>query len=162
MPWIASTHSARELTEKRGVKLDSFLFDDGWDKHESLWKFNSGFPDGFTPVKDAAESTVPILVYGCRRGAATPSRSRSGSRLAKAGYEIVGGGYALSGPKYYAAFRDVVPRDDQKYGVNQFKFDGTGNVDSVFPGSQFDSDFSAAIHLIGELRAARSLTSSSI
>jgi hypothetical protein len=41
------------------------------------------------------------------------------------------------------------------YGVNQFKFDGTGNVDSVFPGSQFDSDFSAAIHLIDELRAAR-------
>ena len=42
-----------------------------------------------------------------------------------------------------------------KYGVNQFKFDGTGNVDSVFPGSRFDSDFSAAIHLIGELRAAK-------
>ena len=35
----------RELTEKRGVKLDSFLFDDGWDNHESLWKFNSGFPE---------------------------------------------------------------------------------------------------------------------
>ena len=43
----------------------------------------------------------------------------------------------------------------RKYGVNQFKFDGTGNVDSVVPGSQFDSDFSAAIHLIGELRAAK-------
>ena len=33
----------RELHEKRGVKLDSFLFDDGWDKHDSLWKFNAGF-----------------------------------------------------------------------------------------------------------------------
>jgi hypothetical protein len=43
----------------------------------------------------------------------------------------------------------------RKYGVNQFKFDGTGNVDSVFPGSRFDSDFSAAIHLIGELRTAK-------
>jgi len=42
-----------------------------------------------------------------------------------------------------------------KFGVNQFKFDGTGNVDKVFPGSQFDSDFAAAIHLISELRAAR-------
>ncbi|MGA2964144.1 MAG: enterotoxin, partial [Candidatus Korobacteraceae bacterium] len=40
----------RELTEKRGVKLDSFLFDDGWDNHSSLWKFNAGFPDGFTPL----------------------------------------------------------------------------------------------------------------
>jgi hypothetical protein len=26
------------------------------------------------------------------------------------------------------------------YGVNQFKIDGTGNVNSVFPGSSFDSD----------------------
>jgi zinc protease len=39
--------------------------------------------------------------------------------------------------------------------VNQFKFDGTGNVDSVFAGSRFDSDFSAMIHLIGELRGAK-------
>jgi hypothetical protein len=39
-----------------------------------------------------------------------------------------------------------------KYGVNQFKFDGTGNASTVFPGSLFDSDFSAAIHLIERLR----------
>ena len=44
-----------ELTDKRGVQLNSFLFDDGWDKHDSLWKFNSGFPDGFTPLKNAAQ-----------------------------------------------------------------------------------------------------------
>ncbi|WP_353065583.1 hypothetical protein RBB77_05995 [Tunturibacter psychrotolerans] len=39
-----------------------------------------------------------------------------------------------------------------QYNVNQFKFDGTGNADSVFPGSAFDSDFDAAIHLIERLR----------
>jgi hypothetical protein len=43
----------------------------------------------------------------------------------------------------------------EKYGVNQFKFDGTGNADEVIKGSQFDSDFDAAIHLIGELRAKK-------
>jgi hypothetical protein len=43
----------------------------------------------------------------------------------------------------------------RKYGVNQFKFDGTGNANSVFKGSSFDSDFAAAIHLISELRAAK-------
>lgn len=41
------------------------------------------------------------------------------------------------------------------YGVNQFKFDGTGNADRVVPGSSFDSDFAAAINLIGELRALK-------
>ncbi len=39
-----------------------------------------------------------------------------------------------------------------KYGVNQFKFDGTGNVNQVVPGSAFNSGFDAAIHLINDLR----------
>jgi hypothetical protein len=41
------------------------------------------------------------------------------------------------------------------FGVNQFKFDGTGNVSRAIPGSAFDSDFDAAIHLIEELRAVK-------
>jgi len=145
-----------ELEEKRGVKLDSFLFDDGWDNHKSLWQFNSGFPDGFTPVRAAAEKygADPGIWMSPWGGYSTPKQERIAFGKSQ-GYEIVAGGYALSGPKYYAAFRDVCLEMIHKYGVNQFKLDGTGNVDSVFPGSQFDSDFSAAIHLIGELRAAK-------
>jgi hypothetical protein len=146
----------RELTQKRGVKLDSFLFDDGWDGHKSLWKFNQGFPDGFTAIRQAAEkyNAKPGVWMSPWGGYSKPKQERIAFGKS-AGYEIVDGGYALSGPRYYAAFRDVCLEMVQKYGVNQFKFDGTGNVDSVFPGSQFDSDFSAAIHLIGELRAAK-------
>jgi hypothetical protein len=145
-----------ELTQKRGVKLDSFLFDDGWDNHKSLWKFNEGFPDGFAPIREAAAkyTASPGVWMSPWGGYSKPKQERIAFGKV-AGYEIVDGGYALSGPKYYAAFRDVCLEMVQKYGVNQFKFDGTGNVDSVFPGSQFDSDFSAAIHLIGELRAAK-------
>ena len=145
-----------ELTEKRGVKLDSFLFDDGWDKHDSLWQFNSGFPEGFTPLREAAETynADPGVWMSPWGGYSKPKQERIAYGRSQ-GYEVVGGGYALSGPKYYAAFRDVALNMIQKYGVNQFKFDGTGNVDSVFPGSRFDSDFSAMIHLIGELRAAK-------
>jgi hypothetical protein len=145
-----------ELAQKRGVKLDSYLFDDGWDNHKSLWKFNDGFPQGFAAVKDAVERYgaglgVWMSPWG---GYAKPKQERIEFGRT-AGYEIVAGGYALSGPKYYAAFRDVCLEMIHKFGVNQFKFDGTGNVDKVFPGSQFDSDFAAAIHLISELRAAR-------
>src|SRR5208282_4591384 len=43
-----------ELVVKRGVKLDSFLFDDGWDDPATLWRFHSGFPNGFTPLRQAA------------------------------------------------------------------------------------------------------------
>ena len=145
-----------ELQQKRGVTLDSFLFDDGWDDHKSLWKFNSGFPRGFAPVKDAAKKygAAPGVWMSPWGGYSKPKQERIAFGRS-AGYEIVADGYALSGPKYYAAFRDVCLDMIRTYGINQFKFDGTGNVDSVFPGSQFDSDFSAAIHLIGELRTAR-------
>lgn len=145
-----------ELTRKRGVKLDSFLFDDGWDRHDSLWEFNSGFADGFTAVRKAAEQydADPGVWMSPWGGYGKPKQERIAFGKA-AGYEIVDGGYALSGPKYYAAFRDVCMKMMRDDGVNQFKFDGTGNVDTVVPGSQFDSDFAAAIHLIGELRAAK-------
>ncbi len=146
----------RELEQKRDVKLDSFLFDDGWDNHKSLWKFNAGFPNGFTPVRAAAEKygAEPGVWMSPWGGYDGPKQERIAFGKA-AGYEIVAGGYALSGPKYYAAFRDVCMDMIHKYGVNQFKFDGTGNVNSVFPGSRFDSDFAAAIHLIGEIRTAK-------
>jgi len=146
----------RELEQKRGVKLDSYLFDDGWDNHKSLWKFNDGFPQGFTPVKAAAQQfgATPGVWMSPWGGYSKPKQERIEFGKS-AGYEIVADGYALSGPKYYAAFRDVCMEMMRTYGVNQFKFDGTGNVDSVFPGSRFDSDFAAAIHLIGELRQAK-------
>lgn len=142
-----------ELHDKRHITLDSFLFDDGWDDHASLWGFNSGFPDGFTTVRKAAEA------YGADPGVwMSPWGGYDGPKKKRIeygrqqGFEIVGNGFALSGPKYYARFRDVCLEMIRKYGVNQFKFDGTGNADSVFNGSAFDSDFDAAIHLIGDIR----------
>jgi hypothetical protein len=146
----------QELHEKRGVTLDSFLFDDGWDNHHSAWDFNEGFPDGFTPIRAAAAKygAAPGVWLSPWGGYGDPKKERIAFGK-EGGYEIVNGGFALSGPKYYARFRDVCLDMIQKYGVNQFKFDGTGNANSVFPGSQFDSDFSAAIHLIGELRRVK-------
>jgi hypothetical protein len=146
----------RELHEKRGVTLSSFLFDDGWDNHTTLWSFNQGFPDGFTPVHAAAAhyGAAPGIWLSPWGGYDGPKKERIEFGR-KAGYEIVDGGFALSGPKYYERFREVCMEMIQKYGINQFKFDGTGNADSVMPGSSFDSDFSAAIHLIGELREVK-------
>jgi hypothetical protein len=43
----------------------------------------------------------------------------------------------------------------RRYGVNQFKIDGTGDTASVSPDSEFGSDFEAAIHLISQMRLAR-------
>jgi hypothetical protein len=145
-----------ELTKKRGVPIASFLFDDGWDDPSTLWQFNSGFPDGFTKLRAAASSynTAPGVWMSPWGGYGKPRQQRVAAG-SKAGYETEGIGFALSGPKYYAAFRDTCFKFVRDYGVNQFKFDGTGNADRVVPGSSFDSDFAAAIHLIGELRALK-------
>jgi hypothetical protein len=146
----------KELVGQRGVKLDSFLFDDGWDDPHTLWSFGPGFPNGFTPLRTAAEK------YGAEPGVwlspwggydqAKEERLKYGREN---GLETNPGGFALSGPKYFARFEDVTLKFIRDYGVNQFKIDGTGNVNSVLPGSRFDSDFQAAISLIGEWRSVK-------
>ncbi len=146
----------KELVERRGVKLDSFLFDDGWDDPHTLWSFGAGFPHGFTPLRAAAEK------YGAEPGVwlspwggydrAKEERLKYGREN---GLETNQGGFALSGPKYFARFEDVTLKFIRDYGVNQFKIDGTGNVNSVLPGSRFDSDFQAAISLMSEWRAVK-------
>lgn len=145
-----------ELNKKRGVTMDSFLFDDGWDDPTTLWQFHSGFPDGLTPFAEAASR------YGVAPGIwlspwggyekAHDERIKYGKEH---GFETNKVGFELSGPKYYSRFHEVCLEMIRKYGVNQFKFDGTGNVNEVIPGSQFDSDFDAAIHLIEDLRATK-------
>ena len=145
-----------ELNQKRGVTLDSFLFDDGWDDPKTLWGFHSGFPDGLTPFREIAAKygVAPGIWLSPWGGYGKPHAERI-KYGEKQGFETNKEGFELSGPKYYARFHDVCLEMIRKYSVNQFKFDGTGNVNSVIPGSQFDSDFDAAIHLIEDLRAAK-------
>ena len=145
-----------QLTKQRGVKLDSFLFDDGWDDPTTLWKFNPGFPGGLTKVAQTAASfgAAPGIWLSPWGGYGKPKQQRLASARAQ-GFETNEGGLALSGPKYYRYFRDTCLDLIEKYGINQFKLDGTGNANEVIAGSEFDSDFDAAIHLIGELRAKK-------
>ena len=158
----------RELVQQRGVVLDSFLFDDGWDDTAKggQWTFHAGFPKGFTALKEATQKLgagpgvwlSPWGGYGPPRIA----RRRSGQA---AGFEVVpdpwakdpeyGQLFALSGPKYYESFHRACLDLVTRYGINQFKLDGTGSINSVMPGSRFGSDFEAAIALIGDLRQAR-------
>ncbi len=144
-----------ELHVKRGVELDSFLFDDGWDDHK-LWGFNSGFPHGFTPLKEAATKygAAPGVWLSPWGGYGNPRKERL-AYGAEHGFEQNEDGLALSGPVYYRRFREVCLEMIRKYGVNQFKFDGTGNAARVIPGSQFGSDFEAALRLIADLRAEK-------
>lgn len=145
----------RELSQKRGVTLDSFLFDDGWDDRSGSWNFSKDFPDGFMPLREAAArcGAAPGIWLSPWGGYGKPKAERVAAAAGK--YETIDGGFALSGPKYYQRFHDVTLDLLTRQGINQFKFDGTGNANTVVPGSGFDSDFGAAIALIEDLRSAR-------
>jgi hypothetical protein len=144
-----------ELVRNRGVKLDSFLLDDGWDNTHSTWQMNSGFPGGVASLNRAAhEYGAAMGVWLSPWGGYEEAKQERIEFGRKNGFEMNEGGFALSGPKYFERFKDVslgFVRD----GVNQFKIDGTGNVDSVFARSSFDSDFAAAISLIRDWRAKK-------
>jgi len=144
-----------ELVRARSVKLDSFLLDDGWDNPASLWHLNQGFPDGLTPLSEAAEAYGAAMgIWLSPWGGYEEAKQQRLDAGQKYGFETNEGGFALSGPKYYARFREVSLDFIKKDRINQFKIDGTGNVNSVFPGSSFDSDFAAAIRLIEDWREA--------
>lgn len=144
-----------ELHVKRAVTLKSFLFDDGWDDPNTVWNFNADFPDGFVPLKAAAAryGAAPGAWLSPWGGYGKPHDERVAAAKAH-GFETNADGMALSGPKYYRRFHDVVMDFIERAGVNQFKLDGTGNDANVVAGSRFGNDFEAAIALIEDARKA--------
>lgn len=115
-----------------------------------------GFPNGFTHVTEAATryGAAPGVWLSPWGGYGRPhdERVKYGKEQ---GFETNEQGFALSGPKYFARFQEIALDFVKRYGVNQFKIDGTGNVNSAISGSAFDIDFHAAISLIREWRETR-------
>ena len=79
----------RELVRGRGVKLDAFVWDDGWDDFNSLWGFHKGFPDGFKKLKAAGEQLrrrpgrVDVAVGRLREGQAEAHRLRASPKATR-------------------------------------------------------------------------------
>ncbi len=144
-----------ELSVKRGAKLDSFLFDDGWDDPKTLWHFNSGFPDGFAPLEQAAAQygAAPGIWLSPWGGYGEPHQERI-KYGKEQGFEIRDGNFSLAGPKYYERFRGRCVDVVEKYGINQFKFDGIG-VDGNDDTGAGLRDFEAMLKLIAELRSLK-------
>lgn len=157
---LASMRAFREeLYEKRGVFINSYLWDDGWDDWNSLWGFNANFPEGFKHLADEAHK-VPGASIGCWM---SPFGGYGGSfarRLAyakKQGYvDANAPGLQLAKPAYYAAFRDRVLAMIRDYGMNLFKFDRMGSgSDANGAAPRYAADLRAVGKLCGEMRAAK-------
>ena len=98
---------------------------------------------------------------GFLRGEDTASRRQTRiANGAKQGFEIVNGSFSLAGPKYFERFRSLCVDVVQKYGANQFKFDGVGDEDGsagnpTGSGEGTIRDFEAMLRLDSELRAKK-------
>ena len=90
---------------------------------------HSGFPNGFTRVRDATRKygAAPGVWMSPWGGYNKPREQRLAYGK-KQGFETNDRGFALSGPVYYKRFRDTCIEMVRKYGVNQFKIDGTGDA----------------------------------
>lgn len=143
----------QELVVKRGVRLDSFMFDDGWDNPATLWQFDkTNFPNGFAGVEKALAKygAAPGIWLSPWGGYGKPHEERI--KFGKEqGFETREGNFSLAGPKYYERFRSRCLDVVTNYGVNQFKFDGIG--ESSTSGAQ--RDFDAMLQLIADLRALK-------
>lgn len=147
----------RELVERRGVKLDGIVLDDGWDDVNSLWRFHAGWPEGLKNVTAAAAKigAAPGLWLSPWGGYSKAHDARIAA-AAPQGFELRGKNFSLAGPRYYARFRELCTGVARDAGVAYFKFDGIGSIEAtgrIDP--EAGRDFDAMLRLVHDLRALR-------
>lgn len=146
---------ANELIKKRGVKLDGFLLDDGWDDRTGKWLFGTAFKNGFGVVKAKADDLhTSVGLWLSPWGGYNKPRDIRVSHAKENGFETVDGKFALSGPNYFHNFNQQIGKLIKDEHITSFKLDGMGNANSYIKGSQFASDFDASIELIKNMREA--------
>ncbi|MGN6265340.1 MAG: hypothetical protein ACTHM5_06680 [Ginsengibacter sp.] len=145
------------LIRKRKIKMKAFLFDDGWDDNASLWEVSKFFPNGFTNMKNLAES------YGAQLGlwlspwggydSAKMERLKYG-RLQNPPFETNENGFSLAGPVYFKRFEEVTTDFMRKDKVAIFKFDGVGAGNGASgAGLKYQKDIEALLLLTQRLRS---------
>ncbi|WP_127959350.1 enterotoxin [Serratia microhaemolytica] len=146
---------AEALISKRGVKLDGFLLDDGWDDLTGKWLFGPAFNNGFGVIKQRADQfNTSVGLWLSPWGGYNKPRDIRVSHAASNNFETVDGKFALSGRNYFENFNRQINKLITEQHITSFKLDGMGNANTHLDGSPFASDFDASIELIKNMRAA--------
>ncbi|MEY3896496.1 MAG: hypothetical protein RLZZ214_2016, partial [Verrucomicrobiota bacterium] len=143
----------RELTVKRGVSVELFMFDDPWDNVSGtatdVWQFDpKRNPNEWKVMKEVAGK------YGSSLGVWMSPQGGWGGRevrLATAQknnlpYVIKDKAFSLSDPAYLARFREVCFDFLRNQGVSMFKFDGLNENPAN------ESEREALVKLIEDMR----------
>lgn len=115
----------REMYEKRGLSLDAFVLDDGWDVYRSNWVLREKeFPHGLAPLVEAlAEMNTSLGMWFGPIGGYSHRDWRIEWMTAH-GYETVNDQLCIAGKNYHDLFKrrtvDFVKNDKVAY----YKWDG--------------------------------------
>lgn len=139
----------------RGVALDAFLLDDGWDDRTGRWLFGPAFSQGFGKVREKADSLhSSVGLWLSPWGGYNKPRDIRVSHAREYGFETVDGKFALSGPRYFSNFNQQILKLINHEHITSFKLDGMGNANAHIKGSPYASDFDASIALLHNMRSA--------
>ena len=125
----------KNLCDKYGVRMDSFVPDDGWQDRSSIWEINTKlFPRGL------GELSAGLKAGGSSLGLWHPLTAVEGNLVMKwcreHGYETdkAGSHLCLSAPQHNARLREVMTRHVKEWGItylkhdfNSFSCDGEGH-----------------------------------
>jgi hypothetical protein len=115
----------REMYEKRGLRLDAFVLDDGWDVYKSDWALRPDeFPNGLRPVVAALREMDTSLGLWFGPIGGYSHRDWRVGWMRGHGYETIGDQMCIAGADYNRLFNKRVidfVRDD---GIAYYKWDG--------------------------------------
>ncbi len=164
---LTALQAIRAAMTSRGVHLDSYLWDDGWDNwnvgpdkdsEATFWGFHDGFPNGFSKLaeeaqKDGASISTWLSPFG---GYGVGYANRFSNAKANEIVSQDADGIHLSYPKVYRDFTDRCLYMIEKYDMNMFKFDRMGDGGDVTGASgNSKADMRAVVNMINELRAKK-------
>ena len=141
-----------QFYQKRGMSIDAFVWDDGWDEFNSLWDFHKMFPQGFKRIDAAAGRQNagigtwlgPVGGYGASKG----------KRLAYWNVKHPDnkiGNFQLSNKEYFDAFVGRCSQMVKDYNMKYFKFDGIStHFHAKGPGNEEDAE--GIIRVLNALR----------
>jgi len=150
---------ADSLIVKRKTPMGTFLFDDGWDDNQSLWKFNQGFPNGFTKMSELAKkyhSSLGVWISPWGGYDEAKAQRLAYGKKQNPPFETNSNGFSLGGPIYNHRFFDAASNFVKKEGVTMFKFDGVGLGDGTEGASaSYEKDIDALLNLITGLKTIK-------
>ena len=115
----------QKLIKERGVNLDAFVLDDGWDTYVGDWVLSpQQFPRGLAPISATLKSMGSRLGMWIGPIGGYFDRDVRVKWMREHGYETVGGEMCVAGERYKALLKKRIVDFIRNDGAGYFKWDG--------------------------------------